>query len=364
MDMAGGAGVRPGCQEAEMRKLLWLAVLLALVLLPLGAYVRLSQAGLGCPDWPGCYGQLSPAHAAAAIERAMQLQPDGPVSPDKAWKEMAHRYLAAALGVLLFCLWWQAWRQAQRLAMASLLLLVLLLQAMLGMLTVTLQLRPWVVTSHLLLGMSLFALLLAAARRAQPRVAVLPAHGRLVTLLLLLVLGQIALGGWMAANHAALACQGFPRCNGQWWPDMQFTVTPPAWPWAVGTSVALPAAALVALHWLHRLGALLLLCVLCCVVGGLWRYPVLRRSLCLLVLLAGLQLLLGMLNVLWLRPLPLALAHHVFAMLLLAQALGIRCRVQPSACWHGLRAVRRRAFLAGRMLPRAWPGRRSGAQGE
>ena len=180
-----------------MRKLLWLAVLLALVLLPLGAYVRLSQAGLGCPDWPGCYGQLSPAHAAAAIERAMQLQPDGPVSPDKAWKEMAHRYLAAALGVLLFCLWWQAWRQAQRLAMASLLLLVLLLQAMLGMLTVTLQLRPWVVTSHLLLGMSLFALLLAAARRAQPRVAVLPAHGRLVTLLLLLVLGRLPWGaGW------------------------------------------------------------------------------------------------------------------------------------------------------------------------
>jgi cytochrome c oxidase assembly protein subunit 15 len=352
MDVAGGAGVRPGCQEAEMRKLLWLAVLLALVLLPLGAYVRLSQAGLGCPDWPGCYGQLSPAHAAAAIERAMQLQPDGPVSPDKAWKEMAHRYLAAALGVLLFCLWWQAWRQAQRLAMASLLLLVLLLQAMLGMLTVTLQLRPWVVTSHLLLGMSLFALLLAAARRAQPRVAVLPAHGRLVTLLLLLVLGQIALGGWMAANHAALACQGFPRCNGQWWPDMQLSAAWPGWQGAGPDGAALPLAALVAVHWLHRVGAALLSGLLLLTLWRLWSYPSLRRQLCLLGLLAGLQLLLGMANVLLQRPLPIALAHHVLAMLLLATGWTLLCRLHARAARHVSAMVQQ----AGRR-PSAWLGK-------
>jgi cytochrome c oxidase assembly protein subunit 15 len=348
-----------------MRKLLWLAVVLAVVLLPLGAYVRLSQAGLGCPDWPGCYGRLSPAHAAADIARAMQLQPDGPVSPDKAWKEMTHRYLAGVFGMLLLGYWWQAWRQRQRLAAASLLLVLLLLQATLGMLTVTLQLRPLVVATHLLLGMSLFALLLREAiGRYLPRVAVLPLSWRLVALLVLLLLGQIALGGWMAANQAALACQGFPRCNGSWWPDMHLEAALPGWPLAAGGHVALPAAALVAVHWLHRVGALLLLCVLVAGIWRLWRYLALRKTLCLLGLLAGLQLLLGIANVLWLRPFPVALAHHVLAMLLLALALSLLCRLQPVASWRGRIAVRERQAQPTAMLVRSWPGRRSGMHGE
>lgn len=348
-----------------MRKLLWLAVLLAVVLLPLGAYVRLSQAGLGCPDWPGCYGRLSPAHAAADISRAMQLQPDGPVSTDKAWKEMAHRYLAGVLGLLVLYHWWQAWRQRQRRGAASLLLLLLLLQAMLGMLTVTLQLRPVVVTTHLLLGMSLFALLVReASGRYQPRLTVRPAQWRLAAMLVLLLLGQIALGGWMAANQAALACQGFPRCNGSWWPEMQLAAALPGWSVSSGGHAALPATALVAVHWLHRMGALLLLCTLLLVVWRLWRYPALRRTLCLLGGLGGLQLLLGMANVLWLRPLPVALAHHLLAMLLLALALGLLCRLQPVTSRRSRMTVRQQPTLPPAMSLRSWPGRRSGAHGE
>ena len=318
-----------------MRKLLWLAVVLACILLPLGAYVRLSQAGLGCPDWPGCFGQLSPAQAAQDIAQAMRLQADGPVSTDKAWKEMAHRYLAGGLGLLLLAYCWQAWRTRQQLFAACGLLVLLLLQAMLGMLTVTLQLRPLIVTSHLLLGMCLFALLCSTtSARYLPSQAVAPSHWRLAALLLLVLVGQIALGGWMAANQAALACQGFPRCNGDWWPAMQLSAAWPGWQGAGPDGAALPLAALVAVHWLHRVGAALLSGLLLLTLWRLWSYPSLRRQLCLLGLLAGLQLLLGMANVLLQRPLPIALAHHVLAMLLLATAWTLLCRLHARAARH------------------------------
>ncbi|WP_242673595.1 heme A synthase [Aquitalea sp. USM4] len=336
-----------------MRKLLWLAVVLACILLPLGAYVRLSQAGLGCPDWPGCFGQLSPAQAAQDIAHAMRLQADGPVSTDKAWKEMAHRYLAGGLGLLLLAYCWQAWRTRQQLFAASGLLVLLLLQAMLGMLTVTLQLRPLIVASHLLLGMCLFALLCStASARYWPSQAVAPSHWRLVALLLLVLAGQIALGGWMAANQAALACQGFPRCNGEWWPAMQLSAAWPGWQGAGPDGAALPLAALVAVHWLHRVGAALLSGLLLLTLWRLWSYPSLRRQLCLLGLLAGLQLLLGMANVLLQRPLPIALAHHVLAMLLLATGWTLLCRLHARAARHVSAMVQQ----AGRR-PSAWLGK-------
>jgi cytochrome c oxidase assembly protein subunit 15 len=327
-----------------MRKLIWLAVLLASILLPLGAYVRLSQSGLGCPDWPGCFGQLSPAQAAPAIAQAMQRDADGPVSLHKAWTEMAHRYLAGGLGLLLLAYWWQAWRHRQQLATANVLLAVLLLQAMLGMLTVTLQLRPLIVSSHLLLGMCLFALLLStASRRYWPSQAVAPPHWRLAALLLLVLAGQIGLGGWMAANQAALACQGFPRCNGDWWPAMPLSAALPGWHGGRPDHAPLPLAALVAVHWLHRVGAAVLSGVLLLVIWRLWSYPSLRRQLCLLGLLAGLQLLLGMANVLLQRPLPIALAHHVLAMLLLATAGVLLCRLHARSARHVSALVQRAA---------------------
>ncbi|RQO72855.1 heme A synthase [Aquitalea sp. FJL05] len=316
-----------------MRKLAWLALLLACVVLPLGAYVRLSDAGLGCPDWPGCYGRLSPAHAAVAIEQAMQLQPDGPVSPDKAWKEMLHRYLAGSLGLLILWQALQAWRSGRQQRVAGLLLLLLALQAGLGMLTVTMRLQPLVVTAHLLLGMSLLALLLWQAVGSHwPGVRVTAGQRRLAWLWLLVLAGQIALGGWVSSHQAALACQGFPGCNGSGWPLSSLADA------FVLRSGALPMASLVAMHWLHRLGALLVTLVLGLLCWRLWSCPGLRQQLRLLMALALLQLLLGVANVLWLHPLPLALAHHVGAMLLLASSCILLCRLPvPEAGYRPLR---------------------------
>lgn len=314
-----------------MKKLAWLALLLACVVLPLGAYVRLSDAGLGCPDWPGCYGRLSPAHAAAAIEQAMQLQPDGPVSPDKAWKEMLHRYLAGSLGLLILWQALQAWCSGRQRRIAGLLLLFLALQAVLGMLTVTMRLQPLVVTTHLLLGMSLLALLLwQAAGSRWPGVRVRAGQRRLAWLLLLSVAGQIALGGWVSSHQAALACQGFPRCNGSWWPSSLADAF-------VLQSGALPMASLVAMHWLHRLGALVVMLVLGLLCWRLWPIPGLRRQLLLLLAVGLLQPMLGVANVLWLHPLPLALAHHAGAMLLLASSCMLLCRLQVPAAYRPLR---------------------------
>jgi cytochrome c oxidase assembly protein subunit 15 len=248
---------------------------------------------------------------------------------------MAHRYLAGGLGLLLLAYCWQAWRTRQQRLAASGLLALLLLQAMLGMLTVTLQLRPLIVTSHLLLGMCLFALLCSmASERYLPSQAVAPSHRRLASLLLLVFAGQIALGGWMAANQAALACQGFPRCNGDWWPAMQLSAALPGWHDTSPQHAMLPLAALVAVHWVHRVGAVMLTGVLLLTIWRLWSYPSLRRQLCLLGLLAGLQLMLGMVNVLLQRPLPIALAHHVLAMLLLATAWTLLCRLHARAARH------------------------------
>jgi len=315
-----------------MKKLAWLALLLACVVLPLGAYVRLSNAGLGCPDWPGCYGQLSPAHAAAAIEQAMQLQPDGPVSPDKAWKEMLHRYLAGSLGLLILWQALHAWWYGRQRRSAGLLLLLLVLQAGLGMLTVSWRLQPLVVTAHLLLGMSLLALLLRqAAASYWPDVRVMAGQRRLAWLLLLLVAGQIALGGWVSSHQAALACQGFPSCNGSWWPSSSLADA------FVLQSGALPMASLVAMHWLHRLGALAVLLLLSLLCWRLWSTPGLRRQLLLLLALGLLQPMLGVANVLWLHPLPLALAHHVGAMLLLATSSMLLCRLHVAAAYRPLR---------------------------
>ena len=336
-----------------MRKLICLAVVLASILLPLGAYVRLSQSGLGCPDWPGCFGQLSPAQAAPDIAQAMQLDADGPVSPHKAWTEMTHRYLAGGLGLLLLAYGWQAWRQRQQRLGASLLLGLLLLQGMLGMLTVTLQLRPLIVSSHLLLGMSLFALLCrTASSQYWPSLAVAPSHWRLAAMLVLLLLGQIGLGGWMAANQAALACQGFPRCNGDWWPAMQLSAALPGWHGSSPEHAALPLAALVAVHWLHRAGAVLLSGGLLLTLWRLWPYPALRPQLSLLGLLTSLQLLLGMANVLLQRPLPIALAHHVLAMLLLATAWVLLCRLHARTARHVSDMVQQAA-----RRPTAWTGK-------
>ncbi|MGR2660210.1 COX15/CtaA family protein [Chromobacterium haemolyticum] len=323
-----------------MRRLIWLAFILACVVVPFGAYVRLSDAGLGCPDWPGCYGEISPHHAAESIQRQHAQSPDGPVSLGKAWKEMSHRYLAGALGALIVAVAWQAWRARRHRRAAGALLTVVAAQGLLGMWTVTLLLKPAIVTLHLLGGMSVLLLLawLALSPRLRP-VEAPAALNWLARGLVLAVVLQVALGGWVSTNYAALACQGFPACNGEWWPQMRFEhafhlfralgEAPDGSPLAVGN--------LVAVHWLHRLGAALVAVLCLATARAGWRLPALRGHLACLLALLGCQLALGVANVLLALPLPAAVSHNAGAasLLLASSLLALRLRparaVQPRA---------------------------------
>lgn len=308
-----------------MRKLIGLAILLAAIVVPFGAYVRLSDAGLGCPDWPGCYGQLSPQHAADTIQQAAVANPDGPVSLPKAWKEMTHRYLASALGLVILLTALLAWRWRRDRLPASLLLGGVVLQGLLGMWTVTLLLKPAIVSLHLIGGMSLAAGLgWFGLRHHWPTITVPRAVGVLAWLLVLAILLQIGLGGWVSSNYAALACQGFPTCNGAWLPSaMRFDHAFHLWRelGAAPDGSPLDSASLVAIHWLHRLGAALVSLLVWGLVLSAWRQAVLRPRLLALLVAWLLQVALGIANVLLLLPLPLAVAHNAGALLLLSVAL-------------------------------------------
>ena len=317
------------------RRLALAALLLALVVVSLGAYVRLSDAGLGCPDWPGCYGKLVGVPDEAHEIHVAEQHFGQPVEAPKAWKEMIHRYAAGLLGLAILALALLAWRQRQRRSpwLEVLLLAVVAGQALLGMLTVTRLLKPVIVTSHLLGGMSTLALLavlvlrdLASPRRLSP----LPGGLRLLAVLALgAVLIQIALGGWVSSNYAAAICADFPTCQGSWWPEMDthhaFTLDRELG--ATASGALLPGAALTAIHWTHRLFAGLVL-----IVAGSLGLRLLTRAetrACGRMLLAalGLQIGLGIANVLLQLPLPLAVAHNTGAALLLCATLAAVSRV-------------------------------------
>lgn len=317
------------------RRLTAAALALALVVVSLGAWVRLSDAGLGCPDWPGCYGHLvgvpDQAHEIAAAQAAF---PGKPVEAPKAWKEMIHRYAAGALGLVIAALAVMAWRQrAHRGPWLELgLLAVVSAQALLGMLTVTRLLKPLIVTSHLLGGMTTLALLVLLWRRQRPA-GPAPAVSAPLRLLagtaLATVVVQIALGGWVSSNYAAAICADFPTCQGSWWPtmDVHHAFTLDRELGATASGALLPAAALTAIHWAHRLFA----CVVLVVVGSfgiqlLGQRRLSGHGLVVLAALAG-QISLGIANVLLQLPLPLAVAHNTEAALLLCAVLAACARV-------------------------------------
>lgn len=318
------------------RRLLLIATLLAFAVIALGAYVRLSDAGLGCPDWPGCYGHwLGVPDAPHEQHAAAQAFPDRPVDTGKAWKEMLHRYLAGTLGLMILSLCILAWRQDMRSrqspALPTALLGVVGLQAALGMWTVTLLLKPVIVTLHLIGGMTTLALLagMAVAQRSavQADTGLRPATSLLALAALLAVIVQIALGGWVSSNYAALACPDFPTCQGQWQPEMDLTHAFSLHRELGHTADGqlLPLAALTAIHWTHRLGAIVvallagtLAVTLISSASQLWR----RCGLLLGALLLG-QIGLGIANVLWSLPLALAVAHNLGAACLLTTTLSI-----------------------------------------
>lgn len=280
------------------------AVVLAFIVVVMGAYVRLSDAGLGCPDWPFCYGRPLPAEIADRDALA------------KAWKEMGHRYLAGALGIAIVLLAAGAWRRRRHAGLASAIVLLVVLQATLGKWTVTMLLKPAIVTAHLLGGMTTLALLswLALAQwphRAAPELRALRASAAAA---LALLAAQIALGGWVSANYAALACPDLPLCRGQ---PMDFANAFHVVRELGRTSEGelLPLAALSAIHWTHRVFAVL---ALGAVLIAAWRASRYWRPLALAVaILVTLQFALGVANVAFSLPLALAAAHNAGAALVL-----------------------------------------------
>jgi len=321
------------CLRCLNARTLVVATLGALVILVmLGAYVRLSDAGLGCPDWPGCYGKLSPNQAADQIEAAARSAPQGPVSLPKAWREMVHRYFASLVGLMILAIAIKALVKRRRdaasherfpeaIGLPLVILFVVLLQGFFGKWTVTFLLKPGIVTLHLLGGMTLVALLAwLAARHLRLNPASAPRSIRMLAAVGLVVLVlQIGLGGWVSSNYAALACVDFPTCHGTWKPDVDFVhgfhfvrdlgMTAEGQP--------LSNEALNAIQWTHRLGALVSFLVL-----GYLAYRAMRdeklRSLGSIVLgLLLLQIALGITNVVASLPLPVAVAHNGGAALLL-----------------------------------------------
>ena len=300
----------------------WLSLFafaLAVVVVLLGAYTRLTHAGLGCPDWPGCYGFLGVPMSEQAQALAAARFPEAPLEVHKGWNEMVHRYFAGALGLVILALAIQALGRrgeaGQPLGLPLLLLGVVITQALFGMWTVTLQLWPQVVTAHLLGGFATLALLfLLCVRLSGYGVPVSPIPRRLrqlAVVALLLAIGQIALGGWVSANYAAVACPDLPTCQGVWWPDMDFAngfhLTQHIGPNYLGG--LLYGDARTAIHMSHRLGALTLTLVLLLLAWQLWRQARGRLAV-LLVLALGVQIGLGMANVLLHLPLAVAVAHN------------------------------------------------------
>jgi cytochrome c oxidase assembly protein subunit 15 len=310
------------------RRLAYFTACFTFIVIVVGAYVRLEDAGLGCPDWPGCYGQLlGVPEQEHEIARAREHF-DQAVDVGRARKEMFHRYLAGTLGLLILVIAVLAWRGRRALPhspfLATALLLLVVFQAALGKWTVTMLLKPVIVTLHLLGGMATLGLLVwLALRHTSLRPVDPPPNASLriwAAVALVTLIAQIALGGWVSTNYAALACADFPTCNGRWLPPMDFEhafhllrelgVT------AAGTPLSQDS--LNAIQWTHRVGALVTAFVVGGVAAAALRARRLSRHGILILTLLALQIGLGIANVLLRLPLALAVAHNAGAALLLA----------------------------------------------
>jgi heme a synthase len=313
--------------------------LLTFVVILLGAYTRLTDAGLGCPDWPGCYGRLLvPASEAEVADKAYLAQ--RPLEPAKGWTEMVHRYFAGMLGLAILALAVWSWRRrddpAQPVWLPTTLLGLVVFQSLLGMWTVTLLLKPVVVMGHLLGGFATLSLLVLLALRTAPRhgpVAAKTVDGRwraaaAVGLLVLVV--QIALGGWTSSNYAALACIDLPTCHGRWLPEMDFREAFVMWR-GIGVDYeygVLEHPARTAIHVTHRIGAVITFVYLGWLVIGLLRSgPMLARAAVLVGGLLLVQVALGVGNVLLHLPLGVATAHNGVAALLLISLVYLNYRL-------------------------------------
>lgn len=309
----------------KYRKLVWITAFLTLDLIMFGSFTRLTDSGLGCPDWPGCYGTSNPFHARDDIHAAQAAMPSGPVTWMKAWIEMTHRYFALALGVLIITLVVLAWVKRKELQQspwyATAVLALVCVQGAFGAWTVTLK-QPAIVVTHLLLGMSLLAALIwlgcknDAPRAVDERGASLRMAAA-IGLVLLVV--QIALGGWVSTNYAVLACTDFPLCNGQWVPPMDFAHGFTFWRQLGKTAGGdfISHDALVAIHWTHRVFAVVVLSYLAWLGARARRIGGLGRVATVLLVVLAVQLATGLSNIVLGWPLLAAVAHNGGAAVLL-----------------------------------------------
>lgn len=309
-------------------------------LIVFGSFTRLTDSGLGCPDWPGCYGEASPLAAKAEIAAAQAAQPQGPVTFPKAWIEMIHRYLASVVGALILVMAAISVARRRELPHSVLwplaTLVWVIVQGLFGKYTVTLKLYPAIVTLHLLGGMALLALLVVQHEAYRDRPLTLsPALRRGAWAVAGLLGVQIALGGWVSTNYAVLACSGFPTCNGQWWPEMDaghgFTVLRELG--RGGQGDYLPFPALVAIHMAHRLFAVVLLLAAAALAWRLWLAGGAARRYGLgLALLMLAQTASGLSNVVLGWPIVAALAHSAGAALWVGVVVSLLARSrQPVA---------------------------------
>ena len=298
------------------------ALVLAFVVIVLGAYTRLVDAGLGCPDWPGCYGFVIMPVSETEIQEANQRFSDQPFEVAKAVPEVVHRVVAGTLGLLILMICLLAWRAKKELTFPLVMLVLVLFQAILGAWTVTLKLWPQVVTAHLLGGFATLALLFLYASREGylPTRTIQVRQSWVPIVFLALVVCQVALGGWTSANYAALACPDFPLCHGEWIPDTNFeegfNILQDVGPNYLGGNMS--SEARVAIQITHRIGAVVVL------LAGIWLLCVLPRGARIHVgTLLTFQILLGILNVILNLPLYIAVLHNLGAALLLLSALQV-----------------------------------------
>jgi cytochrome c oxidase assembly protein subunit 15 len=323
----------------KFRKLAWLTAFLTLDLIMFGSFTRLTDSGLGCPDWPGCYGHSNPVSAGEPIRAAESALPTGPVTETKAWIEMLHRYFALGVGFLIVILTVQAWRRVRtepgRRATAWLATATLgwvCAQGAFGALTVTMRLQPAIVTLHLLGGVVLLALLTWLALReveSKPVAAAGRTLRPVAVAALLVMFVQIALGGWVSSNYAVLACPDLPLCQGEVVPPMDFSHGFTGWRelGRTGAGELIPFQALVAIHWVHRMFALVVFVLLGWLAACLWNLRGLARPARLLAAVLALQLLTGTSNVLFDWPLLGAVLHSGGAALLVGLLVVINHRI-------------------------------------
>ena len=319
------------------KRLTLFATLLALIVVSFGAYTRLTDSGLGCPDWPGCYGTLTVPESIDQIEKAQAVYPDSPVEVEKAWIEMIHRYIAGILGVMILVIAFMSIRLRDQinysLKWPFFLLGLVIFQAALGMWTVTLLLKPAVVSSHLLGGMTVLGILTFLMHRNygthRENFVSNRFERKIIRFSLVLLFIQIALGGWTSTNYAALACSDYPTCHGSLIPEMDFSNAFTIFRELGVTSLGEPLSleALHAIQWVHRIGAIVLLGYLLFVAYILKVNQGFNMWKNILILVISLQFIIGIANLLLHLPIVLATLHNLGAALLVVILVGINSRI-------------------------------------